>query len=120
MTASDITNGFIDIANIGSTGPNDSPQVSPGSSIVSVYKVFQFDESGAGTNMFSVNYQLALNDVYGIRAPGNMSDYYITQSYIQMLSTCCHLKRLFDLVGLQTEFTLMPIWMTYYAGIFSN
>ena len=44
VTASDITNGFIDVNNIGSTGPNDSPQVSPGSSIVSVYKLFQFDE----------------------------------------------------------------------------
>ena len=85
MTSSDITNGFIDINNIGFTGPNDSPQVSPGSSIVSVYKLFQFDESGAGSNMFSVNYQLALNDVYGLRAPGNMSNYAITQSYIQML-----------------------------------
>ena len=28
VTASDITNGFIDVNNIGSTGPNDSPQVS--------------------------------------------------------------------------------------------
>ena len=35
--------------------------------------------------MFSVDYQLALSDVYGIRAPGNMSQYAITQSYIQML-----------------------------------
>ena len=85
VTETDITNGFIDVNNIGSTGPNDSPQVSPGSSIVSVYKVFQFDEGGAGTNMFSVNYQLALSDVYGIRAPGNMSQYAITQGYIQML-----------------------------------
>ena len=85
VTETDITNGFIDVNNIGSTGPNASPQVSPGSSIVSVYKVFQFDEGGAGTNMFSVNYQLALSDVYGIRAPGNMSQYAITQGYIQML-----------------------------------
>ena len=86
LTSGDLTNGYIDIANIGSTGPNDSPQVSPGSSIVSVYKVFKFDESGSGTNFFSLNYQLALNDVYGIRAPGNMSDYYITQTYLTMLS----------------------------------
>jgi len=85
VTDTDISNGYIDVGNIGSTGPNDSPQVSPGSSIVSVYKVFQFDEGGAGTNMFSVDYQLALSDVYGIRAPGNMSQYAITQSYIQML-----------------------------------
>ncbi len=85
VTDTDITNGFIDVGNIGSTGPNDSPQVSPGSNIVSVYKVFQFDAGGAGTNMFSVDYQLALSDVYGIRAPGNMSQYAITQSYIQML-----------------------------------
>ncbi len=51
-------------------------------SIISVTKIFQFDEGGAGTNMFSVRYQTALQDVYGLRSMGDMANYAITQSYI--------------------------------------
>ena len=36
--------------------------------------------------MFSVKYQLALNDVYGLRTPGSLSQYTQTQSYIHMLT----------------------------------
>ena len=86
MTDTDLNNGFIDVNNVGATGPNDTVQPSAGSKIASVYRVFKFDESGAGTNFFSLNYQMALNDVYGVRAPGNMSEYAITQSYLTMLS----------------------------------
>ena len=68
ITDTDISNGFIDTNSIGVTqGNDDTLQVEAGSEIVSIYKIFQFDEGGAGTNMFSVNYQIALNDLYGIR-----------------------------------------------------
>ena len=86
VTADDITNGFIDTDSIGLTGPNDYPQVENGTKLLSVTKVFQFDEGAAGTNMFSIRYQMALQDVYGLRAMGDMTNYYITQSYIQLLS----------------------------------
>ena len=87
VSESDITNGYLETNNIGITqGPGDSPQVEAGDRIVSVNKVFQFAEGGASTNMFSVNYQLALNDIYGIRTPGSLSQYANTQSYIQMVS----------------------------------
>ena len=86
VTADDITNGFIDTDSIGPTGPNDYPQVENGTKLLSVTKVFQFDEGAAGTNMFSIRYQMALQDVYGLRAMGDMTNYYITQSYIQLLS----------------------------------
>jgi len=86
ITQTDIDNGFIDTDTIGVTGPNDYPQVESSTEIISVTKVFQFDEGGAGTNMFSVRYQTALQDVYGLRSMGDMANYAITQSYISMLS----------------------------------
>ena len=87
ITQDDIDNGYISTDGItAGAGPGGSVQVEGGDSIVSVNKVFQFDEGGAGTNMFSVKYQLALNDVYGLRTPGSLSQYTQTQSYIQMLT----------------------------------
>lgn len=86
ITAEDIENGFIDTSSINLLGPNDYDQPSDGKSIVSVTKIFQFDAGGAGSNMFSVRYQMALNDTYGLRYGGDLSNYYITQSYIQLLA----------------------------------
>lgn len=87
ITQDDIDNGFINTSSItAGNGPGDTVQVEGGDRMVSVTKVFKFDQGGAGTNMFSVNYQLALNDVYGVRSGGSMSEYAQTQSYIQMLS----------------------------------
>ena len=63
ITQDDINNGFIDTDSLGLTGPNDYPQVAGGGKIVSITKAFQFDEGGAGANMFSVRYQIALNDI---------------------------------------------------------
>ena len=80
ITAEDIENGFIDTNAINLVGPNDYDQASDGKSIVSVTKVFQFDQGGAGSNMFSVRYQMALNDTYGLRYGGDMTNYYITQT----------------------------------------
>ena len=84
ITQTDIDNGFIDTDTLGLTGPNDYPQAESGTRIVSVTKAFQFDEGGAGTNMFSIRYQMALNDSYGLRYGGDMANYYITQSYIKL------------------------------------
>ncbi len=86
ITQTDIDNGFIDTDSIGLTGPNDYPQSANGTKIDTVTKVFQFDDGGAGTNMFSIRYQTALQDLYGLRSAGDMSNYYITQSYISLLS----------------------------------
>ena len=86
ITADDITNGYIDTDSIGLTGPNDTPQITDGTKIATVTKIFQFDDGGAGTNMFSVRYQTALQDLYGLRSAGDMANYYITQSYISLLS----------------------------------
>lgn len=86
ITETDIQNGFIDTDSIGATGPNGYPQVEDSKELISVTKVFQFDQGGAGSNMFSVRYQMALNDTYGLRYGGDMTNYYITQSYISLLA----------------------------------
>ncbi len=86
ITQTDIDNGYLDTDSFGFTGPNDAIQPGDSRSIVSVTKVFQFDEGGAGSNMFSVRYQMALQDLYGLRSAGDMSNYYITQSYISLLA----------------------------------
>ena len=84
VTDTDISNGYIDTSAIGFTGPNDAPQVSNGGSIISVTKVFQFDAGGSTSNMFSLRYQMALQDTYGLRYGGDMTNYAITQSYIRL------------------------------------
>ena len=87
ITQDDIDNGFIDTDSLGLTGPNDYPQVESGGKIVSMTKAFQFDEGGAGANMFSIRYQMALERYsYGLRYGGDMTNYYITQSYIKLLA----------------------------------
>ena len=86
ITQDDINNGFIDTDTIGLTGPNAYPQAANGTKIATVTKVFQFDDGGVGNNMFSVRYQTALQDLYGLRSMGDMSNYYITQTYIDLLA----------------------------------
>ena len=86
ITQDDINNGFIDTDTIGLTGPNDYPQAANGTKIATVTKVFQFDDGGVGNNMFSVRYQTALQDLYGLRSMSDMSNYYITQTYIDLLA----------------------------------
>lgn len=84
VTSTDISNGFIDtdemVKNDGAIGP----ELEAGNQIISVLRIFEFSDSGT-SNIFSVPYQLALNDVYGIRNPGSLTDYTITQQHIQMI-----------------------------------
>ena len=40
---------------------------------------------GSATNMFSVNYQMHLNDVYDLRRPGSILSYDLTREYLGMI-----------------------------------
>ena len=64
LTSQDITNKYIDIANIGPVnGPGgDGPN---GNDILSVVKLFQFGNF-ANVDMFDLKYQLALVDYFGV------------------------------------------------------
>ena len=69
-TASDITNGYLDMDAIDSN-------------MVTVTRLFNLAVNSI--NMFDVSYQLALNDFFGTFTPGTMSDYTINQQHLEML-----------------------------------
>jgi len=59
-----------------------------GQSIISVTKVFQLYDTLGGVGMFDARYQIALNDLYGLRTntySQSMITYAITRSHMQML-----------------------------------
>jgi hypothetical protein len=68
------------VVNDGAIGP----ELEAGDQIISITRIFEFSESGT-SNIFSVPYQLALNDVYGIRNPGSLTDYTMTMQHIEMI-----------------------------------
>ena len=84
ITSTDISNGFIDTNELVKNDGAIGPELESGSQIISVLRIFEFSESGT-SNIFSIPYQLALNDVYGIRNPGSLTDYTITQQHIQLI-----------------------------------
>ena len=91
----DIDRGYINlteptVANPGATVPIvDAPALDPdGNSIISVTKVFQLYDTLGGTGMFDARYQIALNDLYGLRTntySQSLITYAITRSHMQML-----------------------------------
>ena len=84
VTTDDLSKGYIDTDSLVKNDGAIGPELEAGNQIISVLRIFEFSESGT-SNIFSVPYQLALNDVYGIRNPGSIIDYTMTQSHIQMI-----------------------------------
>jgi hypothetical protein len=66
-----------------------APALDPdGQGIISVVKVFQLYDTLGGTGMFDARYQIALNDLYGLRTntySQSMITYSMTRSHMQML-----------------------------------
>jgi len=54
--------------------------------LIFVTHVLPTSNNGSSTNMFSVEYQMHLNDVYDLRAPSSMIDYVMTQEYMGLLN----------------------------------
>jgi len=66
VTSTDITNGYVEI-------PNSA-------NILSVNNVFHTDNTNSGTSMFSVDYQLHLNDLFDLSNPsGGIINYEMTK-----------------------------------------
>ena len=86
ITASDITNGYISTDNLTQNQGAVGPELESGNQIISVLRIFEFSESGT-SNIFSIPYQLALNDIYGLRSPGSMINYDMTMNHIRMIQT---------------------------------
>ena len=86
ITASDISNGYISTDNLTKNDGAVGPELESGNQIISVLRIFEFSESGS-SNIFSIPYQLALNDIYGLRSPGSMINYDMTMNHIRMIQT---------------------------------
>jgi hypothetical protein len=91
----DMTRGYIDLTEPTIADPTTNPQIvdaqaidPDGQSIISVVKVFQLYDTLGGTGMFDARYQIALNDLYGLRTntySQSLITYSITRSHMQML-----------------------------------
>ena len=91
----DMDNGYIDLKSPTTADPNAyvpivaADAIDPdGRSIISVTKVFQLFDTLGGTGMFDARYQIALNDLYGLRTntySQSLITYSITRSHMQML-----------------------------------
>jgi len=72
VTGADITNGYVEI-------PNSA-------NILSVNNVFHTDNSNSGTSMFSVDYQMHLNDLFDLNNPsGGIINYEMTKQYLSLI-----------------------------------
>ena len=93
VTQTDIDRRYIDLKDEvledASKGIKAAPALDPeGRSVVSVVKVFQLFDTLGGTGMFDAKYQIALNDLYGLRTntySDSLISYDITRRHMQML-----------------------------------
>jgi|TARA_Y100000385_G_C13009349_1_gene600941 hypothetical protein len=69
ITAADITNKYVSL----------------GENILNVKRVFPIGNSQSSINMFSVKYQLHLNDIYDLSYIGDLMYYEMVQQYVSLL-----------------------------------
>ena len=93
ITQDDIDQKYIDLTQPtladASIGIEAAPALDPnGKSIISVIRCFQLFDTLGGTGMFDARYQIALNDLYGLRTntySDSLISYNFTRSHMQML-----------------------------------
>jgi hypothetical protein len=95
ITRKDMERKYIDLLEPTQEDTSTNPQIlaapaidPDGQSIISVVKVFQLYDTLGGTGMFDARYQIALNDLYGLRTntySQSMITYSMTRSHMQML-----------------------------------
>lgn len=95
ITQKDIDRNYIDLTEPteedDTVVPNikSAPALDPnGQSIISVVRAFQLFDTLGGTGMFDARYQIALNDLYGLRTntySDSLQIYNYTRSHMQML-----------------------------------
>ena len=72
-------------------GDFDNQYISVAENIIGIKGVMPFWSDTAGsTNMFSINYQYALNDLYSIGAASTFRDYVFTQQNLAMIRNLFH------------------------------
>lgn len=96
VTQEDIDNGYIDLTKptLADTDTDGivikaAPAIDPdGKSIISVVRCFQLFDTLGGLGMFDAKYQIALNDLFGLRTNtygDSLIGYNLTRSHMQML-----------------------------------
>lgn len=93
ITQTDIDRGYIDLTEptLEDASKNivAAPALDPnGKSIISVVRCFQLFDTLGGTGMFDARYQIALNDLYGLRTntySDSLITYNYTRSHMQLL-----------------------------------
>lgn len=93
ITDQDVQNKYIDLTEPtledSSKGIVAAPALDPeGKSIISVIRCFQLFDTLGGTGMFDARYQIALNDLYGLRTntySDSLTIYNYTRSHMQLL-----------------------------------
>lgn len=96
VTQEDIDNGYIDLTKptLADTDTDGivikaAPAIDPdGNSIISVVRCFQLFDTLGGLGMFDAKYQIALNDLFGLRTNtygDSLIGYNLTRSHMQML-----------------------------------
>lgn len=103
VTAEDKTNGYLDISNI-----NDS--------VTQVVRIFPLSVNT--TNIFDLRYQLALNDFYGLRSGGTMTQYTITQQHISLLQQLLDPEFQFDFTRSTMRLHIHTDWDDINVGDF--
>ena len=69
VTAEDVTNGYVTVPD----------------SMIFVNNIFPIGSSTSQSGIFSVDYQMHLNDMYNLRSPGGLIDYEMTKQYMAMI-----------------------------------
>jgi len=69
VTATDVTNGYVEVPD----------------SMIFVNSIFPIAASSSQAGMFSVEYQMHLNDLYNLRHPGVLIDYEMTKQYMALI-----------------------------------
>jgi len=69
ITSDDITNGYIDLPD----------------SFLFVNRIFPFNSTSNGTDMFSIDYQIHLNDIYDLQHAEGLVHYEMTKQYLSLI-----------------------------------
>ncbi len=95
ITQKDIDRTYIDLTEPTEADDTVTPKIKAapaldpnGQSIISVVRAFQLFDTLGGTGMFDARYQIALNDLYGLRTntySNSLQTYNYTRSHMQML-----------------------------------
>jgi hypothetical protein len=109
LTQTDIENKYIDTGNI--------PMGSSGGEIVTINKVFVIDQA-MSSGMFSVQYQLMLNDYFNgfLTGTSNLNYYDTTKQYLGMLELFLQPEKQIQFSRVTNKLRMNTDWTNFRAG----